>query len=96
MNSPAIIVWPYADALLIGIRSGEPKSVEIVPTNKEPRKLKSPGFFVCNHLCARMGMEFSDQNKPYFGFIHVPRTGMGGIFTAEVCAAVIVNGFKKT
>ena len=46
MNSPAIQVWPYAHALLIGIRSGEPKSVEIVPTNKEPRKLKSPGFFV--------------------------------------------------
>ena len=46
MNSPAIEVWPYAHALLIGIRSGEPKTVEIVPTNKEPRKLKSPGFFV--------------------------------------------------
>lgn len=59
------------------------------------RSSKSPGFFVCNHLCARMGMEFSAQNKPYFGFIHVPRTGMGGVFTAEVCATVIVNGFKK-
>lgn len=59
------------------------------------RSSKSPGFYVCNHLCARMGMEFSSENKPFFGFIHVPRAGMGGIFTADVCAAMIVNGFKK-
>ena len=59
------------------------------------RSSKSPGFYVCNHLCARMGVEFSDKNRPYFGFIHVPRTGMGGVFTADVCAAMIVNGFKK-
>ncbi len=59
------------------------------------RSSKSPGFYVCNHLCARMGVEFAGEKKPYFGFIHVPRTGMGGIFTAEVCAAMIVNGFKK-
>ena len=59
------------------------------------RTSKSPGFYVCNHLCAYMGMEFSDEKKPYFGFIHVPRSGMGGIFTSDVCAAMIVNGFKK-
>lgn len=59
------------------------------------RSSKSPGFFVCNHLCAKMGVEFADKDKPYFGFIHVPRTGMGGIFTADVCAAMIVNGFRK-
>lgn len=59
------------------------------------RSSKSPGFFVCNHLCAQMGVEYAAPNKPFFGFIHVPRTGMGGIFTADVCAAMIVNGFKK-
>jgi pyrrolidone-carboxylate peptidase len=59
------------------------------------RTSKSPGFFVCNNLCARMAREFSKPTAPYFGFIHVPRTGMGGIFSAEICAAIIVNGFKK-
>jgi pyrrolidone-carboxylate peptidase len=59
------------------------------------RTSKSPGFFVCNNLCARMAREFSSPSDPYFGFIHVPRTGMGGIFTAEICAAIIVNGFNK-
>lgn len=59
------------------------------------RTSKSPGFFVCNNLCARMAREFASLKAPYFGFIHVPRTGMGGIFTAEICAAMIVNGFKK-
>jgi|GEM_PF-2347347 len=57
---------------------------------------KNPGFYICNHLCARMGDAFaSDANAPYFGFIHVPRTGMGGAFTADVCAAIIVNGFRR-
>jgi hypothetical protein len=44
------------------------------------------------------GLEFyyaATEKHPFFGFIHVPRTGMGGIFTADVCAAIIVNGFKK-
>ena len=59
------------------------------------RTSTSPGFYVCNHLCARMGVEFKEKEQPYFGFIHVPRTGMGGIFTADVCAAMIVNSFKK-
>jgi pyrrolidone-carboxylate peptidase len=59
------------------------------------RTSKSPGFFVCNHLCAKMSMEFQTTESPFFGFIHVPRTGMGGIFTADLCAAVIMNGFKK-
>lgn len=59
------------------------------------RTSKSPGFYICNHLCARMGVEYADSSKPFFGFIHVPRTGMGGIFTADVCAAMIVNGFRK-
>jgi pyrrolidone-carboxylate peptidase len=59
------------------------------------RTSKSPGFFVCNNLCARMAREFAASTAPYFGFIHVPRTGMGGIFTADICAAIIVNGFKK-
>jgi pyrrolidone-carboxylate peptidase len=56
----------------------------------------NPGYFICNHLCARMGRHFQKNNDPYFGFIHVPRTGMGGMFTAEVCAAVIVQGLRKT
>ena len=55
----------------------------------------SPGFFICNHLCARMSRQWSDPSDPWFGFIHVPRTGMGGMFTAEVCAAVILNGLRK-
>jgi pyrrolidone-carboxylate peptidase len=60
------------------------------------RTSNNPGFFVCNHLCARMAYEFGgDPKKPLFGFIHVPRTGQGGVFTADVCAAMIVNGFKK-
>lgn len=59
------------------------------------RTSKSPGFFVCNHLCAKMSIEFQSPDSPYYGFIHVPRTGMGGIFTAEICAAVIMNGFLK-
>lgn len=59
------------------------------------RSSNSPGFFVCNNLCAHMGQEFAALNKPYFGFIHVPRTGQGGVFTPDVCAAMIVNGFKK-
>jgi len=59
------------------------------------RTSKSPGFYVCNHLCARMGKEYASLDSPYFGFIHVPRTGQGGIFTAEICANMIVNGFKK-
>lgn len=59
------------------------------------RSSLSPGFFVCNHLCARMSVEFKEDHHPWFGFIHVPRVGMGGIFTAEVCASVIVNSFKK-
>jgi pyrrolidone-carboxylate peptidase len=59
------------------------------------RSSNSPGFYVCNHLCAKMGIEFAGSDKPFFGFIHVPRTGMGGIFTADVCAAIIVNAFRK-
>lgn len=59
------------------------------------RSSKSPGYYICNHLCARMGVEFAESNKPHFGFIHVPQKGMGGIFTADVCAAIIFNSFKK-
>ncbi len=60
------------------------------------RSSVNAGFFVCNHLCARAANEFaSDPKKPYFGFIHVPKSGEGGIFTYDVCAAMIVNSFKK-
>jgi pyrrolidone-carboxylate peptidase len=58
------------------------------------RSSMNPGYFICNHLCARMGRHFQGKNDPWFGFIHVPRTGMGGMFTAEVCAAVIVSGLR--
>ena len=60
------------------------------------RKSVNPGYYVCNHLCARAAHAFAnDPKQPYFGFIHVPRTGEGGIFTADVCGAMIVNAFKK-
>ena len=60
------------------------------------RKSVNAGFFVCNHLCAKLGREFQKKaNAPYIGFIHVPRTGQGGVFTSDVCAAIIVNGFRK-
>ncbi|NDG83967.1 MAG: hypothetical protein EBX52_02890 [Proteobacteria bacterium] len=60
------------------------------------RTSKNPGYFICNHLCARMGRQFgSDPNAPWFGFIHVPKTGHGGIFTPDIIATLIVNGLKK-
>ena len=60
------------------------------------RSSKNPGFFICNHLCARMSRESELlPEAPFFGFIHVPKTGSGGMFTPDVCAAVIVNGMKK-
>ncbi len=59
------------------------------------RTSTSPGFFICNHLCAKMGREFADAKKPFFGFIHVPKTGEGGMFTADLCAEVILVGFSK-
>ena len=55
----------------------------------------NPGFFVCNHLCARMGVEFADSSHPYFGFIHVPLTGMGGAFTPNICAEIILTGLNR-
>jgi pyrrolidone-carboxylate peptidase len=56
----------------------------------------NPGYYICNHLCARAGREFGeDQSAPYFGFIHVPRVGQGGMFTADICATIIVNAFMK-
>ena len=60
------------------------------------RSSKNPGFFICNHLCARMSRAAESlPGAPFFGFIHVPKTGSGGMFTPDVCAAVIVNGMKK-
>jgi pyrrolidone-carboxylate peptidase len=60
------------------------------------RTSRNPGFFVCNHLCARVERALSSRpDAPWFGFIHVPRAGMGGIFTADVCASIILNSFKK-
>lgn len=60
------------------------------------RTSKNPGFFVCNHLCARIERALTSRvDPPWFGFIHVPRAGMGGIFTADVCASIILNSFKK-
>lgn len=61
------------------------------------RTSKHAGFYICNHLCSRMAREWgSDPRSHFAGFIHVPRTGSGGIFTPEICAAMIVNGFKNT
>jgi pyrrolidone-carboxylate peptidase len=60
------------------------------------RSSKNAGFYICNHLCTEMSYHYSKNDElPYFGFIHVPKTGSGGMFTPDVCAAVIVNGFKK-
>jgi len=61
------------------------------------RSSNHPGFFICNHLCAKMGRAADSlPGSPAFGFIHVPKAGSGGMFTPDVCAAVIVNGMKKT
>lgn len=60
------------------------------------RTSKNAGFFVCNHLIAEMSVNYgSSERIPYFGFIHVPKVGSGGMFTPDVCAAVIFNGFRK-
>jgi len=60
------------------------------------RTSNHPGYFICNHLCARMARAAESlPGSPDFGFIHVPKTGSGGMFTPDVCAAVIVNGMKK-
>ena len=60
------------------------------------RSSKNAGFFICNHICVEMSYHYGkDSQIPYFGFIHVPKTGSGGMFTADVCASVILNGFKK-
>ena len=60
------------------------------------RSSKNPGYYICNHLCAKMSYHFGKTNEiPYFGFIHVPQTGSGGVFTPDVCATVILNSFKK-
>ncbi len=60
------------------------------------RTSMSPGYFVCNHLCAKMARALaSDPKAPSFGFIHVPRPGRGGIFTPEIIAAMILNGFRR-
>ena len=60
------------------------------------RSSKSPGFYICNHVCANMSYHYGKSERiKYFGFIHVPKVGGGGMFTADVCAAVIVNAFKK-
>ena len=88
------------------IRSKSPIFPELRPDDTLPlrfpfeafsriRTSLNPGYFICNHLCARMSRHWSAPDAPWFGFIHVPRTGMGGMFTAELCAAVILNGFKK-
>jgi pyrrolidone-carboxylate peptidase len=60
------------------------------------RSSKSPGYYVCNHLCAKGAREFgANASAPFFGFIHVPKTGLGGMFTADVCGAMIFNGLRK-
>ncbi len=60
------------------------------------RSSKNPGFFVGNHLCAQAARKYGEDKKaPLFGFIHVPKTGQGGMFTPDVCAAVIFNSLKK-
>jgi pyrrolidone-carboxylate peptidase len=60
------------------------------------RTSKNAGFFICNHISAEMSVQYGKSDRiPYFGFIHVPKVGSGGMFTPDVCAAVIVNSFKK-
>jgi pyrrolidone-carboxylate peptidase len=60
------------------------------------RRSTSAGYFVCNHLAAEMAHAWGKGKDPaFFGFIHVPRVGEGGVFTADVCASMIVNGFKR-
>jgi pyrrolidone-carboxylate peptidase len=54
------------------------------------------GFYICNHLITEMSHAYTSSDRiPFFGFIHVPKAGSGGMFTADVCAAVIVNAFKR-
>jgi pyrrolidone-carboxylate peptidase len=56
----------------------------------------SPGFYVCNHLCARMAMATrKDPTLPMFGFIHVPRLEFNPHFTTKGCAQTIYQGLQR-
>ena len=60
------------------------------------RTSKNPGFYICNHLAARLSRKYHASNElGYFGFVHVPKVGSGGMFTADLCAAILLNGFRK-
>lgn len=53
----------------------------------------NPGFFVCNHLCARMAVALEkDPALPPFGFVHVPRSDLAQKYPTEHCARVILEG----
>lgn len=66
------------------------------PVEKFPIKTSmNAGFFVCNHLCARMSVaRKKDPLIPYFGFIHVPRSDLAQRFTTEHCATAILTGLR--
>jgi pyrrolidone-carboxylate peptidase len=56
----------------------------------------NPGFFVCNHLCARMAIaRDQDPGLPPFGFIHVPRSDLADRYSTEHCAQVILEGLTR-
>jgi pyrrolidone-carboxylate peptidase len=56
----------------------------------------NPGFFVCNHLCARMSVrQHQDPQFPRFGFIHVPRLEFTPHWTTEQCAKIIYEGVAR-
>lgn len=57
------------------------------------QKSLNPGFFVCNHLCARMMVaREKDPTLPVFGFVHVPRHDLTHKFSTEDCARSILAG----
>lgn len=55
----------------------------------------NPGFFVCNHLCARMAVARElDPAMPPFGFIHVPRSDLTHKYDTDHCARVVLEGLR--
>lgn len=59
----------------------------------EISKSLNPGFFVCNHLCARMAVaREKDPDLPPFGFVHVPRSDLTQKYSTEHCARAILTG----
>ena len=56
----------------------------------------NPGFFVCNHLCAKMAVaREKDPALPLFGFIHVPRSDLTRQYPTEFCTTTILAGLRN-